>query len=191
MRVKNRFRSTNTPKLVYVSRGQLKGHEGGILGESILEDYFMKSGYYIMYPEKMSIEEQLSLYTNAEKIIFADGSAFHLFVLVSNPNQKVFCIWRRKIHHDFNFQLFSFSGKKVIGSCHVVGVYVPSDKPNSSARQKARLNFKDLENELKRNGFVEQDTVLADLTDKYIHEEVENLAKITGKQYSFLTGNGL
>lgn len=190
-RIINRFQSPNMPKLVYVSRGQLRGHEGGILGETVIEDYLKKSGYYIMYPERLSVKEQLSIYANAEKIIFADGSAFHLFVLVSNSNQKVFCIWRRKIHHDFNFQLFSFTGKKVIGSCHVLGVYVPRDKPNSSARQKARLNFEELHNELKRNEFVAQDSILEELTDEYIHKEVENLEKVTGKQYSFLMGNGL
>ena len=88
------------PKLstkVYVSRSKLGGNmTGGILCESLIEDNLSSYGYNIFHPQDLSIEAQIGLYNNTSQLIFAEGSAIHLFGLVARHSHKVALIRRRR-----------------------------------------------------------------------------------------------
>ncbi len=57
---------------------------------------FEKNGFKVIYPEKISIKEQLKIYSDAEIIVFTEGSAIHTLQLLGNINAKVIIINRRK-----------------------------------------------------------------------------------------------
>ena len=78
------------PKKVYVSRSRLSVGQGLIIGEQMIDDYMRAEGYAVLYPEAVSIREQLEAYSNADQLVFADGSAVHLYALVAQPTQKDF-----------------------------------------------------------------------------------------------------
>jgi hypothetical protein len=53
-------------------------------------------GYTIIRPETMSLSRQIIAYNAVEELVFAEGSALHLYAPVARPDQRVFVIWRRK-----------------------------------------------------------------------------------------------
>jgi hypothetical protein len=61
---------------IYVSRSGID-HGGTFLGERYLEGLLRDAGYHIMKPETLSFAHQAWLYTQAEEIIFCEGSACH------------------------------------------------------------------------------------------------------------------
>jgi len=136
------------PKKVYVSRSKLSLQQGGIIGESALEHALCEDGYEVIHPQELSIEEQLKYYSQADKIIFADGSAFHLYVLVGRPDQQTFVVWRRVPHGSFLMQAKSFLNKALNTAIHISGFYHDASKPKNTATQKALLNLPSLFTEL-------------------------------------------
>lgn len=87
-----------TPKL-YVSRRLLPENLGGMLFEDLLEENLMAEGYSVMYPELLSIAEQVAAYASARQVIFADGSAVHLGIGFLKPENPVAVIARRPPKH--------------------------------------------------------------------------------------------
>lgn len=64
---------------IYLSRGKLKkGTE--CLGEKHIQKLFTDNGYKIMYPEQMSVREQITAIKNASSIAGVSGTAMHLAV---------------------------------------------------------------------------------------------------------------
>ena len=80
---------------LYVSRSALSLAHGQFLQETELEAALARSGYDIFHPEQAPIAEQVSRYRNARRILFADGSAAHLWSFFSRPDAKVAIILRR------------------------------------------------------------------------------------------------
>lgn len=89
-----RGHQTKTDRL-YVSRTKFRGR-GAMIGETILEAYLRKNDYQIIFPERLSLSEQLTLYQNAKQIIFADGSAALACVLLPDLRAEVAIIARRR-----------------------------------------------------------------------------------------------
>ncbi|MCP9818150.1 glycosyltransferase family 61 protein [Synechococcus sp. Cruz-9H2] len=144
----------NGPKKLYVARSRLGGREGGIVLEAAIQDNLIKEGYTILHPQEHSIESQLQLYGSAEKLIFAEGSAVHLYALVANIHQDSFIIWRRKKHGTFDWQLQSFGAKKTFGIPSVSELWVPVSEPSVTVRGRAILDFDSLCLQLTRHGFI-------------------------------------
>jgi hypothetical protein len=147
--------TTSYPNKVYVSRSKLNGNEGLVLAERILEKSLELEGYTVIHPQELSVNEQLNFYTNAEKLIFSDGSAFHLYILVAQQFQDCFIVWRRKKHNDFDIQLKSFVGKSTYGKPCLDGYFTPENEAHNSARHKAKLDFEKLKSQLVEHGFID------------------------------------
>lgn len=175
----------SAPKKVYVSRSELSSNEGVFLGEKALESNLEKEGYCIVHPQKLSINEQIRIYTNAEKLIFADGSAFHLYVLVANSNQDIFVVWRRKAHEDFSQQSLTFIGKRVKGYPCLKGVYKEIDKPHIPVSHKALLDFENLADQLVSEGFITGKDWCAPTSDM-LQVEIEEMATKQKKSFELL-----
>lgn len=92
----------NYQKVVYVSRSRFAPCNspdsllGSFAGEELFVNYLISCGVSIVYPEDISLEQQLEIYLGAEILIFAEGSAQHgLELLGFHPNKNVFIICRR------------------------------------------------------------------------------------------------
>jgi hypothetical protein len=79
---------------LYVSRAGLSGRGRFVLEEHI-EEVLSAAGWRIMRPETMSISNQLAQYRAARDILFAEGSAIHLYALIANRRQRVGILFRR------------------------------------------------------------------------------------------------
>lgn len=82
---------------IYVSRAGLGLVNGQYLQEVALENALRAQGYQVIYPETLSIQDQVDLYLRAKRLIFADGSAVHLWSLFAHPDQLAAMICRRAL----------------------------------------------------------------------------------------------
>lgn len=147
--------SSGGPKKIYISRSHLKANDGAILLEKIIEENLKNEGYEIVYPEKISIREQLDIYNSADILIFSDGSALHLYALISKPYQKVFIVWRKKMNGIFDWQIQSFGGPKIEGLPCVVKIYTSKeDAEKQMVSAKAVIDFSNLKSQLILGGFI-------------------------------------
>jgi capsular polysaccharide biosynthesis protein len=62
---------------VYLSRSALSEKLRHVTNEDILEKALAKSGYTIVYPERLSLEAQLKIFNTAKWIVGTIDSAFH------------------------------------------------------------------------------------------------------------------
>lgn len=86
------------PKVkLYVTRSGLGPDAGRYACEDHLEALLAAEGYRIFSPEGHSIDEQVKTFQSAGKLIFAEGSALHLFSLLRQPDQTSAVIHRREV----------------------------------------------------------------------------------------------
>jgi len=62
---------------IYVSRARLKPSQK-TFGEENVQRIFEKNGYHIIYPEQLSLEEQIALMKNCKFLAGCAGTALHL-----------------------------------------------------------------------------------------------------------------
>ncbi|QDG39808.1 glycosyltransferase family 61 protein [Alteromonas mediterranea] len=77
----------------YVSRAAMK--HGKIAGEAYLEDIFSSLGFKVMRPESISVLEQLRIYSQADELVFSEGSALHTLQLLGRIKARVTILNRR------------------------------------------------------------------------------------------------
>lgn len=81
---------------LYVTRSGLGPAAGRYACEDHLEALLAAEGYRIFAPEAHSIAEQIAAFQAAGRLIFAEGSALHLFALLRRPGQISAVIHRRE-----------------------------------------------------------------------------------------------
>lgn len=81
---------------LYVSRSSLGLKMGRYANEIWLEGMLAQQGYEVFHPEKYSLQDQIDAFRRAEKLIFAEGSALHLFAMVRREGQSAAMIKRRR-----------------------------------------------------------------------------------------------
>lgn len=167
-------RDERRPKLVYISRTKLNGNEGGILAEKTLENNLKEEGFSIIHPQEFSIKEQLSIYASAEKLIFAEGSAIHLYALVAKENQVTFIVRRRPMGIVFDWQLQSFGMPPPKGTNNISNFYIPEKDGSALNRAQAKIDFYRLKDELVSGGFISGNK-WKHPTDADIIAELENI----------------
>ncbi len=174
--VRASLQGKNFPEKLYVSRSQLSGREGGFVGERQVEKNLENQGYRVVHPEKMSVLEQLQFYISAKKIIFSDGSAYHLFAMVAQATQDVFVIWRRKKHFDFDFQLISKTGELSKGKPYLKGYWKAAGLPVVSSTQIADLDHDKLHESLVAHNFIDRSSNWDTPDEETIAKEVEAIS---------------
>ena len=75
-----------TPQKVYLSRGRFARKD--YVNERFLEEFHRKRGFEIVYPETLSLEEQVSVVGNAEEVATTLGTMSHLF-LFAGPEAEL------------------------------------------------------------------------------------------------------
>ena len=68
-------------KNIYLSRMHFNDN---CIGEKYIEQIYKENGYKIIYPEEMSIEEQISVISGAKNIVGVVGTALHNLMFMSN-----------------------------------------------------------------------------------------------------------
>ena len=90
----------NTPEgVVYVSRAQLRPEAGRMAGERYLVLCLQQAGVQIVYPELLSLPEQMRAYAGARHLVFAEGSAVHGRQLLGRLDQEIWIMRRRPRSH--------------------------------------------------------------------------------------------
>jgi hypothetical protein len=64
--------------------------------EDVVEQILLRNGWNIIYPETMSVAEQLHEISSSEIVLGIEGSAFHSIILLKNLHTKIFAIKREK-----------------------------------------------------------------------------------------------
>lgn len=80
---------------LYVTRSGLGKSAGRFVLENLLEQYLVAEGYQVIAPETLDLGAQIDLYRRAGSLVFAEGSALHLYGLMARPEQRAALIKRR------------------------------------------------------------------------------------------------
>ena len=80
---------------IYVSRSGLGPKAGRFACEDHLETLLIAQGYRVYHPQDHDVAHQVATFQSAGRLIFAEGSALHLFALVRRPGQVSAVIHRR------------------------------------------------------------------------------------------------
>ncbi|MFG1241586.1 glycosyltransferase 61 family protein [Xanthobacter sp. V7C-4] len=169
-----------TIRKVYVSRSGLRANEGGFLFESEIDRRMESEGFEVIHPERMSLTEQFEIYNSAEYIVFAEGSALHLYAMVARPDQKIFIIWRRKVASHFLWQIMSFGGpSRIIGTPCIAYLLVP---PTGEVHAKAVLDFRELGRQLYEEGFIKSQS-WAQPRPEEVESEISEISKAANVKY--------
>ncbi|WP_313350617.1 glycosyltransferase 61 family protein [Paracoccus sp. (in: a-proteobacteria)] len=161
----------NGPESIYISRTQFYG-KGGIIGEKFLERNMLAQGYTPIYPEKMPIPEQLSVFKAARKIVGLDSSAFHLLSYVSNPDQQA-CIILRRSHDAYKHiadHLAAFSGREPLVIDSIVANWMPGTQQIPNHVSWGELDEVALVNQLVENGFIKDANLWTYMTKENFDE---------------------
>lgn len=164
----------NGPENIYISRTRFFG-KGGSIGEKYLEANMIAQGYTPVYPEKMSIMEQLSVMKAARKIVGLDSSAFHLLGFVATPDQDVCLILRRK-HLAFRHiadHIGGFTGKEPNVVDAVVADWMPDTQKMANHVSWGELDEKTVVSRLDSLGFIQDAGRWTFMTDKDFAEGIE------------------
>ncbi|MBC8034286.1 MAG: glycosyltransferase family 61 protein [Chitinophagaceae bacterium] len=162
---------------VYVSRSGLPIESGRPIGEAVFEEYLKRQGYFIFYPERHTIYEQLRVYKEAKRIIFCDGSSIHSCILLPDVEAEVAIIARRRdprwTYEEITAQFMGFN-KHVIWIDEVIGQYQFGLESWDAVGE---LDWKQISRHLKDKGYVNE--IFAGLSD----DEYKDLKKMELLQY--------
>ncbi|MGW9820658.1 cephalosporin hydroxylase [Methylorubrum extorquens] len=77
-----------TERFAYLSKSKLpKGSVAKIMSEDILEKILSSSNFDVIYPESLSLEEQISVFYKYKAVVGFVGSAFHSHIFCDNPSE--------------------------------------------------------------------------------------------------------
>jgi capsular polysaccharide biosynthesis protein len=82
-------------KRLYVSRLH-HHHTGSFYGESLVESALAAEGFEVIYPERLTLTELVTVLRDSRIAVFAEGSAIHALELCGTSTPDVFVIGRRK-----------------------------------------------------------------------------------------------
>ncbi|MDB5243406.1 MAG: hypothetical protein JWP57_4031, partial [Spirosoma sp.] len=132
--------SAEFPKKIYVSRSRLPTKKSKFFLEDMISEVLRENDYHVIYPEELSIVDQLLYYWNAEHIVMASGSAAHVAALAMNGKQKV-CLIDRIPNQEamYEGQLKIFGAKELVRISCVNGKFF--DGSLDAPRQKANAGL--------------------------------------------------
>lgn len=172
---------------LYVSRSTLPEGRGGLIGETLIEEYLAAEGYRIFHPQKHSHEEQLVAYKSADFIISPDGSPLHMAALVAKPTAKVAVLARRpSIAAQFEIQFRAFCGLDTVTidalRCH----WIPNNHARPSRLSYGEVDFGTVYKQLKAGGLIGAKKPWPEMTEqdrKAVMDSLEERQKIGFKLY--------
>lgn len=145
---------------LYVSRAALVP-PARFAEEEALEQAFLRAGWQVLRPEDRSVPEQIALYRAARRLVFAEGSALHLYAYVARPEQRVGIILRRlPPKTKFAIQLQDSGVTEVHVADAIAGIALPADAASVKGRAATAnqgstvLDYRQLGDWLVQRGFL-------------------------------------
>lgn len=145
---------------LYVSRAGLVP-PARFAEEDALEQAFLRAGWQVLRPEDRSVPEQIALYRAARRLVFAEGSALHLYAYVARPEQRVGIILRRlPPKTKFAIQLQDSGVTEVHVADAIAGIALPADAASVKGRAATAnqgstvLDYRQLGDWLVQRGFL-------------------------------------
>ena len=89
---------------IFFSRSQLKNIKKREFGLEIIDNYFQKNGYTILYPEKTSLSKLIVYIKSAEEIAMFSGSVHHN-ILFADDAKKIILIERNVINNEIQVDI--------------------------------------------------------------------------------------
>lgn len=91
---------------VYLSRLSFKDAQNKEFGEKQIEKFFAKEGYLVLYPERMSLSEQIVMINNSKTIACINGTIPLNICFAANKNLELIVLNKSAIPHSnlFDFQ---------------------------------------------------------------------------------------
>lgn len=89
---------------IFFSRSQLKNIKKREFGLEIIDNYFQKNGFTILYPEKVPLSELIVYIKKAEEIAMFSGSVHHN-ILFADDNKKIILIERNVINNEIQVDI--------------------------------------------------------------------------------------
>ena len=74
---------------IYMSRSQLNDVDKREFGLDMLDDYFRRNGYEVIFPEKMSLSQMIFLLRNAKTVAAISGSLPHNLLFAQNEKPLI------------------------------------------------------------------------------------------------------
>jgi len=120
---------------IYLSRSKLgTSHDGNVIcGEAEFENYLRTQGFTVVYPETLTVKEQVRLFCSARNAVGFVGSGFHTLLLCADAPEKIVYLNRKKAAVNPQFPLID----KVL---HIDGHYL-----DGVIRNSARITLVDFE----------------------------------------------
>jgi len=155
--------SVNPHRSIYLSRRRIPLIRNVYLQEDRLEDNLRRNGYEIIFPEKLSIEAQLRLYREADRILIAEGSSAHLVALTAHDRQKIGIVSRsRRPKHPNKLEIqmrgfgcpSSYTFDAITGMYRTNELYPELNLPHTII---STLDFEKLRDFLANAGFIDPD----------------------------------
>ena len=165
---------------VYISRTRFGG-KGGIINEQRLERLLEAEGYTAVYPERLSLREQFSIFKGARNILGLDGSAFHVLAYVANPDQHAGIIIRRSnpAYHHIAEHLHGFTGRPPEIINHLAADWMPDRQKLANHVSWGELDFDGLGQTLAGLGFIADAREWRNADAEEMAESVERAATRT------------
>jgi len=159
---------------VYVSRSALPNRRGGVFGEARIEALMEANGYTVIFPERLTLEKQLSIYMGAKSLVALEGSALHMAAYALPKGASVGIIGRRRGEHQkaFVWQMQSFVDAQVTLFDALLEEWVDEGKRRSDYSSIGRLDLRKVERELKEGGFISRGLGLVPLTDAEVEADI-------------------
>lgn len=138
---------------LYVTRSALGPMEGRYACETHLETLLAEEGYEIFAPEQHPLEHQIDTFARAERLIFAEGSALHLFALIRQPEQISAVVQRRpELPAVMTAQMCDRAGPGTLAINTVTELLWPPVRGDHKSR--AVLDFDSLRADLRAAGLI-------------------------------------
>lgn len=128
------------PKKLYLPR---RGTYRSLTNNTEVEDYFKSQGYFFLEPHKVSLEEKIKYFYNAEKIAGSYSSAFSNLIfskpdtkaLLFSNYQRIFESWLSMHYQHFGIDMMFVTGidLKKENSAHS-SFYIPLDKIKAACK---------------------------------------------------------
>lgn len=110
--VKNALKKCpSVPEKIYFSRTRLGFDKE--LGEAKLEKLFADNGYEIMYPEKLSVKEQICYFNKAKSIVMVAGSISHNLIFTRSSKVDAAIINKMPLPNSYQFTVDSMTKANV------------------------------------------------------------------------------
>lgn len=159
---------------VYISRSALPDKRGGVFGEPRIEALMEANGYTVIHPQRLPLEDQLTLYRGAERVVALDGSALHLAAYALPQGAQVGMIRRRSVGplDAIVWHLESFADARVHMIDALAGDWVGVDQNRVDYTSIGALDFPRLERALLEAGLIERGIGMPTMTRAEIAAEI-------------------